>query len=299
MSGDRMSKGKLVPPFADIAVLGLGAMGSAVANRFIATGLRVAVWNRSPEKMTPLVTLGADGFNSSADALCAAPITVVILTDTKTACDVLRASRASLTGRTIVNFCSGTTADSYAFRVLVENAGGKFLQGSITAYPRNIGHPDSCFFYSGDLEAFNTNRAILDHLSGGSLFLPEADASALGAAITIQAFVAMGGFYEAIAAGTKIGGDVGSLTKNLARVSRFLFLDAIDDAADRISNSNFSGEQATVDIHIAHIESLMTSLSKHEIQTPLLDAFLVAAKRAKMLGFGSEDIAAINKALAL
>lgn len=294
-----MNNEELVPLHADIAVLGLGAMGSAVARRLLSADLRVAVWNRTAGRAAPLVASGAEETTTADVALQAAPITLVILSDAKAACEVLRASSANLLGRTVVNFCSGTTTDALAFRLLVESAGGRYLRGSITAYPRNVGHRDTCYFYSGDSDAFNTHRKILNHLSGDALFLSEAEASALGAAVTIQAFVAMGGFYEAVAAGTKLGGQPDILAVNLMKVSRFLFLDAIDDAAHRISHSNFSGEQATVDVHIAHIEGLMTSLSGHGIVTPLLDAFLATAKQAKALGFGADDIAATSKALML
>lgn len=274
-------------------------MGSAVTSRLLAVGLRITVWNRTPHRAEPLVAKGTEEATTADVAMQAAPITLVILSDAKAACEVLRANSTNLSGRTVVNFCSGTTADALAFRLLVENAGGRYLRGSITAYPRNVGHRHTCFFYSGDTDAFNAHRKILDHLSGDALFLSEAEASALGTAVTIQTFAAMGGFYEAIAAGTKLGGQPDSLAANLIKVSRFLFLDAIDDAALRLAHTNFGGEQATVDTHISHIEGLITSLSGHGIVTPLLDAFLETARRSADLGFGSEDISATSKALTL
>jgi 3-hydroxyisobutyrate dehydrogenase-like beta-hydroxyacid dehydrogenase len=294
-----MSNDQIMAPRADISVLGLGAMGAAVANCFLMAGLRVAVWNRTPDKIAPLVAKGAEEAATVEDALRAAPITLVILSDAKAACQVLGAIDKNLSYCTIVNFSSGTTSDSLVLRQLVENAGGRYLRGTITAYPRNVGNQSSCFFYSGDPEAFINYRFILDHLSGGSLFLSDAEASALGAAMAIQSFVAMGGFYEAVAAATKLGAEKDSFATNLQRVSRFLFLDAIDDGAQRIRHDNFGGEQATINTHIAAIEGLLASFSELEIATPLLEAFLSTAKRAKALGYGNEDIAAASKAFAL
>lgn len=293
-----MQDDPLIPPRADLSILGLGAMGSAVASRLLASGLRIAVWNRSPQKADPLVAKGAEAVATAEEALLAAPITLVILSDAKVACDVLGAVRTNLSGRTVVNYSSGTTADVLAFRDLAGNARCRYLRGAITSYPRNVGHQDSCYFYSGDLDAFEAHRVILDRLSGGALFLSAADAAALGTAVTIQSFVAMGGFYEAVAAGTRLGAATDGLVTNLIRVSRFLLLDAIDDAAQRLAHNNFGGEQATIDTHIVHIESLIASLSEHGIATPLLDAFLATARRASVLGYGLEDIAATSKALA-
>ena len=47
-----------------ISVIGLGAMGSALARALVKAGHEVTVWNRSPQKMEPLVDLGADGAES-------------------------------------------------------------------------------------------------------------------------------------------------------------------------------------------------------------------------------------------
>ena len=46
---------------SDISVIGLGAMGTALAIALINAGRDVAVWNRSREKMEPLVTKGGTG----------------------------------------------------------------------------------------------------------------------------------------------------------------------------------------------------------------------------------------------
>ncbi|MFP6688819.1 MAG: NAD(P)-binding domain-containing protein [Alphaproteobacteria bacterium] len=38
----------------DISVIGIGAMGAAVVERLLATGHRVTIFNRSPERTVPL-----------------------------------------------------------------------------------------------------------------------------------------------------------------------------------------------------------------------------------------------------
>jgi 3-hydroxyisobutyrate dehydrogenase-like beta-hydroxyacid dehydrogenase len=50
---------------SDMTVIGMGAMGAAFARTLLAAGRSVTVWNRTPEKMQPLVALGADGAEQS------------------------------------------------------------------------------------------------------------------------------------------------------------------------------------------------------------------------------------------
>ncbi|WP_344093106.1 NAD(P)-binding domain-containing protein, partial [Nocardiopsis composta] len=42
-----------------VSVLGLGAMGSAIARTFVERGYRTTVWNRNAAKSAPLVDAGA------------------------------------------------------------------------------------------------------------------------------------------------------------------------------------------------------------------------------------------------
>lgn len=64
-----------------VAVIGLGAMGSRFARRFVEAGHEVIVWNRTPEKATELVELGAAPAASPADAARRAEAVTTIVAD--------------------------------------------------------------------------------------------------------------------------------------------------------------------------------------------------------------------------
>lgn len=64
-----------------VAVIGLGAMGSRFARRFLAAGHEVIVWNRTPEKATELVELGAVSAGNPADAARRAEALITIVAD--------------------------------------------------------------------------------------------------------------------------------------------------------------------------------------------------------------------------
>jgi len=54
---------------SSVGMIGLGALGSAIAERLITQDVPLTVWNRSPEKMTALVRKGASACESIED-LC-------------------------------------------------------------------------------------------------------------------------------------------------------------------------------------------------------------------------------------
>ena len=64
-----------------VAVIGLGAMGSRFARRFLAAGHEVVVWNRTSEKAAELVELGAASAGSPADAARRAEAVITIVAD--------------------------------------------------------------------------------------------------------------------------------------------------------------------------------------------------------------------------
>ena len=66
-----------------IGIAGTGRMGAAIAQRLLMLGHEVTVWNRTPEKATPLAGEGAAIAASVADLVRASEVIITILTDAK------------------------------------------------------------------------------------------------------------------------------------------------------------------------------------------------------------------------
>jgi 3-hydroxyisobutyrate dehydrogenase len=63
----------------DVAVLGMGRMGRAIAGRLLDGGYRVAVWNRSPGRAGEIVSAGGREARGVADAVDGAEVVVTML----------------------------------------------------------------------------------------------------------------------------------------------------------------------------------------------------------------------------
>jgi 3-hydroxyisobutyrate dehydrogenase len=64
---------------SQVAVLGTGIMGSAMARNLLAAGLRTKVWDRSPEATAPLSEAGALVAASPGEAIRDAPVVITML----------------------------------------------------------------------------------------------------------------------------------------------------------------------------------------------------------------------------
>jgi len=64
---------------SDISVIGLGNMGSALAQILLKNSYKVTVWNRTKSKANPLVKQGAILADDLAAAVSASPMFIVSL----------------------------------------------------------------------------------------------------------------------------------------------------------------------------------------------------------------------------
>ena len=116
-----------------IALFGTGLMGAPLAERLLAAGYRLIVWNRSPEKAAPLVAKGAVQAETPAQAVASAEVLITWLSNEKAVQDVLfPAERASLLeGKTLLQM--GTIGPSHS-RALMDAAhahGANYLEAPV------------------------------------------------------------------------------------------------------------------------------------------------------------------------
>jgi 3-hydroxyisobutyrate dehydrogenase-like beta-hydroxyacid dehydrogenase len=284
----------------DVSVLGLGAMGTIMAQAFLRQGKRVAVWNRSADKADALVASGAHRCESAAAALEASPVAIVVLLDNDAAHALfsMPGMHQALADRTIVNYTTNSKEDSLELQELVHQAGGHYIKGFIVAYPRNVGHRESYCIHAGDHAAFERHRDLLEALAGHTVFLPWDEAFPFSVTLHAHLFAAMFTFYEAVAASGHLGMNLPKSAQLIADASRFFISDAIDDAARRVGSGNFASDQARLDVHASAFDYMAEALHEHGAQIPVFDAVCDVIRRAQAQGYGGQDIAAAVKALA-
>lgn len=144
-----------------MTVLGLGAMGGALAGALVSAGHRTTVWNRTPGKAADLLGKGAVEAASAAAAVAASPLAVVCLTDYGAVREVLGPLGGDLAGRTLVNLTSGSPPDARETAAWAERHGADCLDGVVMATPPGIGDPESLLLYGGPRGAFDAHRETL------------------------------------------------------------------------------------------------------------------------------------------
>ena len=167
----------------DVCVIGLGNMGSALAEALITSGHRVTVWNRTASKCEALAEAGASVAASVFEAAAAAQAIVVCVTDHDASVSLLRTDEvaSALRGRLLVQLSTVTAEESRELGRWAEENGIAYLDGAILASPSHIrtnaGEP---IVYSGPRALFDANVNVL----GGMGAIPEFVGEAIGGAAT-------------------------------------------------------------------------------------------------------------------
>ena len=148
-----------------VTVLGLGAMGTALAGAFLAAGRATTVWNRTPGKAGALVARGAVEAATTDEAVRASRLVVVCLWDHRSVHQTLEPASGALAGRTVVNLTNGTPGQGRELAEWARRQDVAFLDGGIMAVPPMIGGPGAFVLYSGPQEVFDAHRDALDTLA--------------------------------------------------------------------------------------------------------------------------------------
>ncbi|MET9080890.1 NAD(P)-binding domain-containing protein [Streptomyces sp. NPDC004237] len=281
----------------DISVLGIGRMGSAIARKFLEDGHRVTVWNRTPRKTGDLEALGARPASDAADAFAASPVSVLTVLGYGTATDLLP-EPGSLTGKAVVNFTSGDAASAVAFDSEVVKRGGRLLEGVLLCYPSQIGSADAVIHYSGSQEAWEAHRDVLQPLAGGANYLGAAaelanvmDEAALAFSTPILAAA-----MEAAVYGEIHGLSVSALMPRLA--SGFpLIAGFLATAEQKIANNDFTAAEATLDVYLAGVAGVASSMKSAGIDARVLEATVHQMTAARDAAGGGADFTAVYSEL--
>ena len=153
---------------AGVAVVGLGAMGSALARSLIDGGHEVTVWNRTFAKSDAMVELGAMAAPSLGEAVRANDVVVVCVRGYAAADEMFRPVEVAslLEGKTVIQLGTGTPAEVSGAAAWFKDRGANYLDGAIMDFPEQVGTPDCQVLVSGDPTAFEQCASVLDALGG-------------------------------------------------------------------------------------------------------------------------------------
>lgn len=152
-----------------IAFLGTGLMGRPMAARLIAAGYPLRLWNRSADKMAPLVAAGGIACASPAEAVAGAGVVCLCLTDGNAVEQVMfgadGASGRLAEGATIVDFSSIAPDVTRRLAARVAGQGATWLDCPVSGGVAGAEAGSLAILAGGDAAALDRLRPMLGALS--------------------------------------------------------------------------------------------------------------------------------------
>jgi 3-hydroxyisobutyrate dehydrogenase len=148
-----------------LGFIGLGAMGTPMARNLLEAGHELAVWNRSPEKVYPLMESGARRADSPANAASGTRATILMVTNAEAVHEVLFGDKGVVqglpVGAAVINMGTiGAVATTRIAKTLGE-LGYRMLDAPVSGSKAVAAAGELNIMVGGDKQAFEEFEPVL------------------------------------------------------------------------------------------------------------------------------------------
>lgn len=280
---------------SDVTLIGLGAMGSALAHAFLRAGHKVTVWNRTQSKTEPFVAAGAKSAISVSDAVEASPITVICIDNYELTNNLISENNLGdiLANRTLIQLSTGTPKEAVELQALVTNFDCEYIDGAIMVYPDEVGSEDALFLFAGNETAYQKYQPLLNCLGGDLRYLGSniSAAASLDLAILTHELCS----YLGAIHGVQICESQGINPELLA--SMFPQDNSARKPIEVISSDAYTDPGATLTVWEAALRRIQSQADDKGINSEIPALISTLFKRAIAAGYGEEDVASIIKVM--
>ncbi len=152
-----------------LGYIGIGLMGRPMTLRLLAADFEVAVWNRSRDKLAPVIDKGATPQASAAHVARQADIVMMCVTDQQAAEAVLfgtdGVAQGASRGKLVVDFSSIAPASARAFASRLEEKGVGFVDAPVSGGVAGAEKGTLAIMAGGRAEHIERVRPIVMHLA--------------------------------------------------------------------------------------------------------------------------------------
>ncbi|MFE5656966.1 NAD(P)-dependent oxidoreductase [Streptomyces sp. NPDC056517] len=273
-----------------VTLLGLGAMGTALARTWLAAGHPLTVWNRTPARAEAAAAEGAKVADSAAEAVAASTLVIVCLLDDASVETTL--DGVDLTGKDLVNLTTTTPAQARARAAWAEERGARYLDGGIMAVPPMVGVPEAggYVFYSGSRELFELHRESLAVPVGTTYVGEDAGFAALHDVALLSAMYGMfAGVAHAFALIRREDIDPVAFAPVLGDWVRAMTGPMVDGTARRLASGDYDDAASNLAMQVAGTPTFLTTAEDQGVSPELIRPYFELMRRGLAASGAGEE----------
>jgi len=275
-----------------IAFLGLGKMGVAIARRLLASGHPLTVWNRTEDKARDLAAHGATIASSPAEAVAGADVVFTMLFDDSAHEDVLFGRGAALSAMKAgaLHISLSTISVALSERLTAEHArhGQQFVAAPVFGRPNVAEEGRLWIVIAGEEEPVQQARPLLNPLARGISVVGaeprQAHALKLGGNFLISAMIHSLGEAFVYAEAQGIAPEA-----FLEAVNQALFQSPFYAAYGKVMLHPPDQPGATVELGAKDLHLLREAAASRQVRLSLADNLAEIFAEAQKAGLGQTD----------
>lgn len=285
---------------ARIGFIGLGIMGAPMCGNVLAKGHDVTVYNRSREKMAPLVAAGAKGASSVARLVEQVDIVITMLSDPAAVWEVVAETAGVLSalaaGKTYIDMSTVSPESSREIAAMVRKSGADFLEAPVMGSRKPAKEGTLVILSGGDPAVARRMEPILLTMGSKVVYMGEVGLAAHMKLIINQM---MGTLLCVFSEAALTGMAAGIPAEKILEVVQSSIVGC---QAIQIKGKDMLGERA-FSVHFplkhAHKDMRLAVLAGDAagVPTPVTAAAHQQFAIARERGFGERDISAVLRAL--
>lgn len=275
-------------------VIGMGAMGSAIATVLLKGDHPTTVWNRSADRKLDVVDKGAVRASTLEEAFTASPLVIVCVLDQGAEDEILAfLDDGIIGGFTLVSLTSGSAERARKNAEWAAERRIDYLDGGILADPEDLGTANTSLMYSGSSRAYEVHGSTLGEL-GTTQYLGD-DAGL--ASLYFMALVGIG--YDTWIAFLDTLALVGADRVNASTIAPFVtgmfsemtgLLAGMAEAADKADHPPAAGR---LSVHAALMDDVIDTRERRGVNTQQLKRVKTLIDRRVADGHGDEGFSSL------
>ncbi|MGX6443552.1 NAD(P)-dependent oxidoreductase [Neobacillus sp. K501] len=275
--------------------IGLGHMGTPMVQNLLQVNFKVNVYNRSQDKTTALVEMGAVKLTTPKEVVEQSEIIFLMLSDSNAIRDVLTQVNgvlsADLQGKIVVDMSTISPDDSLSFTKLISDSGGTYLDAPVSGSVGPAKAGQLVILVGGEKKAIDICQPYFDVLGKATIhFGPNSKGSSAKLAINLLLGILGQGIGETLLLAEKSGLVKEKVLEMISQsaMNTPLFQGKKDMYRHDDFPAAFMLELMAKDLGLVKAEA-----DKLETKLPLAEAADTTYRTAKENGRGKLDMAAV------
>jgi 2-hydroxy-3-oxopropionate reductase len=276
-----------------IAFLGTGLMGRPMAQRLLAAGSSLVVWNRTAEKSRPLIAQGARWASTPAHAVAGADLVITMMTDARAVAAALFESGAidaMKRGAVVVDMSTTSPTDAREHAARLAASGIGYFDAPVSGGTRGAAEGTLAIMAGGDAELIARLTPLLAPMGTVRRVGPVGTGQLCKLANQLIVAVTIGAVAEALILAEKGGADPAAVRDALR--GGFAESRILAEHGQRMLARNFT-PGGTVNNQMKDLNAAVSVAGQLGIALPLLETVHEQFGQLQSSGSGALDHSAL------